>query len=221
MLRRKWLGTLVVLGSLVFAAPALALPLVSLRVGGTVAGQSQEVALDVSGAVNESLEGTSGIAMYGAEAGLGLPMGFYVFGHYYRHSNEFGEELVADSGVNAFVDMAGNEWGLDLEWHLGLIPGSPIKPFIGAGGSWAKVNLDGEVRYEGESAALETDTTVYRLYGVAGLQLTSLLGVTVRGGMAFGEDDAAQAEYSLAGQTVSVSADYQGYYIAGAVTLGF
>jgi hypothetical protein len=221
MLRKKWLGALVALATLVFAAPALALPLVSLRVGGTVAGQSQEMALDVSGSVNESFDGTSGIAMYGGEAGVGLPMGLYVFGHYYRHTNEFGEELVADSGVDAFVDMSGNEWDLDVEWHLGLIPGSPLKPFIGAGGSWAQINLDGEVRYEGASAALETDTTVYRLYAVAGLDLTSLLSVSVRGGMAFGEDDAAQASYSLAGQTVSVSADYDGYYVAGSVSLGF
>jgi hypothetical protein len=222
MLRLKGLGTLVVLGSLLVAAPAMALPFVSFQFAGTVAGQSQEVALDVSGTINESYDGSSGIVMYGAEAGVGLPMGFHVFGHYYRHTNEFGEELVGDAtGIDAYVDMAGNEWGLDLEWHMPLIPGSPLKPFIGAGGSWARVNLDGEVRFEGESAALETETDVYRLYGVAGLELGSAIGVSVRGGMAFGEDDAARAEYSLAGQTVGVSADYQGYYVAGSVSLGF
>jgi hypothetical protein len=222
MLRLKGLGTLVVLGSLLVAAPAMALPFVSLQFAGTVAGQSQEVALDVSGTINESYDGDSGIVMYGAEAGVGLPLGFHVFGHYYRHTNEFGEELVGDAtGIDAYVDMAGNEWGLDLEWHMPLIPGSPLKPFIGAGGSWARVNLDGEVRFEGESAPLETETDVYRLYGVAGLKLGSAIGVSVRGGMAFGEDDAARAEYSLAGQTVGVSADYQGYYVAGSVSLGF
>jgi hypothetical protein len=117
--------------------------------------------------------------------------------------------------------MAGNEWGLDLEWHLGLIPGSPLKPFIGAGGSWARVNLDGEVRFEGESSALQTETDVYRLYAVAGLKLGSAIGVSVRGGMATGEEEAASASYSLAGQTVAVSADYQGYFVAGSVSLGF
>lgn len=222
MLRLKGLGTLVVLGTLLVAAPAMALPFVSLQFAGTVAGQSQEVALDVSGTINESYDGDSGIVMYGAEAGVGLPLGFHVFGHYYRHTNEFGEELVGDAtGIDAYVDMAGNEWGLDLEWHMPLIPGSPLKPFIGAGGSWARVNLDGEVRFEGESAPLETETDVYRLYGVAGLKLGSAIGVSVRGGMAFGEDDAARAEYTLAGQTVGVSADYQGYYVAGSVSLGF
>ena len=222
MLRQKWLGTLVVLGSLFIAAPALALPFVSFQVAGTVAGQSQEVALDVSGTINESYSGNSGIVMYGGEAGVGLPAGFHLFGHYYRHTNEFGEELVGDmTGVDAYVDMAGNEWGLDLEWHLGLIPGSPLKPFIGAGGSWARVNLDGEVRFEGESSALQTETDVYRLYAVAGLKLGSALGVSVRGGMAMGEDEAASASYSLAGQTVAVSADYQGYFVAGSVSLGF
>ena len=221
MLRQKWLGTLIVLGSLFIAAPALALPFVSFQFAGTVAGQSQEVALDVSGTINEKYTGNSGIVMYGAEAGVGLPAGFHLFGHYYRHTNEFGEELVAGSGVDAFVDMAGNEWGLDLEWHMGLIPASPLKPFIGAGGSWARVSLDGEVRFEGEKAALETNTDVYRLYAVGGLKLGSMIGVSLRAGMALGEDDAAKAEYSLAGQTVAVSADYQGYFLAGSVSLGF
>ena len=139
---------------LIVAAPASALPFVSFQIAGTVAGQSQEVTLDVSGTVNETHKGNSGIVMYGGEAGVGLPAGFHVFGHYYRHTNEFGEELVQETtGVHAYVDMAGNEWGLDLEWHLGLIPGSPLKPFLGAGGSWARVNLDGKVRYETESAA--------------------------------------------------------------------
>ena len=222
MFGQKRFGTLVVLASLLVAAPAAALPFVSLQFGGTVAGQSQEVALDVSGTVNETYDGNSGILMYGAEAGVGLPAGIHVFGHYYRHSNEFGEELVGDmTGVDAFVSMDGNEWGLDLEWHLGLIPGSPLKPFIGAGGSWARVNLDGEIRFEGESAALETNTDVYRLYGVAGIKLGSALGASVRGGMAFGEDEAAKAGYTLAGESVSVSADYQGYFVAGSVSLGF
>ena len=38
--------------------------------------------------------------------------------------------------------------------------------------------------------------------------------------MAF-EDQAAKASYSLAGQEVSISADYQGYFVAGSVNLGF
>jgi hypothetical protein len=222
MLRQKRIGALVALSLLIVAAPASALPFVSFQIAGTVAGQSQEVTLDVSGTVNETYKGNSGIVMYGGEAGVGLPAGFHVFGHYYRHTNEFGEELVQETtGVDAYVDMAGNEWGLDLEWHLGLIPGSPLKPFLGAGGSWARVNLDGKVRYETESAALETETEVYRLYAVGGLKLGSAIGVSVRGGMAFGEDQAAKASYSLAGQEVSISADYQGYFVAGSVSLGF
>ena len=84
-----------------------------------------------------------------------------------------------------------------------------------------RVSLDGEVRFEGEKAALETNTDVYRLYAVGGLKLGSMIGVSVRAGMALGEDDAAKAEYSLAGQTVAVSANYQGYFIAGSVSLGF
>ena len=110
MLRLKGAVTLVVLGSLLVAAPAMALPFLSLQFAGTLAGQSQEVALDVSGTINESYTGTSGILMYGAEAGIGLPMGLHLFGHYYRHSNEMGEEFAADNGIDAWVDMAGNEW---------------------------------------------------------------------------------------------------------------
>jgi hypothetical protein len=53
------------------------------------------------------------------------------------------------------------------------------------------------------------------------LKLGSAIGVSVRGGMAFGEDQAAKASYSLAGQEVSISADYQGYFVAGSVSLGF
>ncbi|RKZ08550.1 hypothetical protein DRQ32_09015, partial [bacterium] len=169
----------------------------------------------------ESFSGTSAIVLYGGEAGVGLPIGLYVFGHYYRHSNEFGEELVAETGVDAFVDMSGNEWGVSLEWQIPLIPGSPIKPYIGAGASWAQINLDGEVRFEGESEPLKTETSLYRAYALAGLSLGDVLGLTVRGGMGFSEDKAAQATYSMAGQTVSVFAEYQGYYIAGAVTLSF
>lgn len=221
MLRKKGLGALLVLGSLLVAAPALALPFVSFQFGGTVAGQAQEVTMDVSGLLDESFTGTSGILMYGGEAGVGLPMGFHVFGHYYRHTNEFGEEFVQDAGIDAYVSMDGNEWGADLEWHMPLLPGSPLLPFIGAGGSWAHITLDGEVRFEGESAALETETNVYRLYGVAGIKLGSTIGVALRGGMSFGEDEAAKAEYDFAGQTVAVSADYQGYYVAGSVSLGF
>lgn len=220
MLRHKWLATFLTLSALcVVAVPAPALPFVSFYASGVVGGQSQEVTLDVAGM--ESFEGTSGIVLYGVDAGVGLPMGFHFDGHYYRHTNEFGEDLAADSGFDAFVDMAGNEWGASLEWHLGLIPASPVKPFIGAGGSYSRINLDGEIRFEGESEALETDTDLYRIYALAGLKLTSLLRATVHAGMTFGETDAAEASYTLAGQTVSVTADYQGYYVAGAVSLGF
>lgn len=224
MVRKKWLGTIVILAVLsatMIATGAQAGP-ISFFVGGVVGGQSQEVTLDVAGL--QSFTGTSGIVLYGVEAGIGLPMGLHVGGHYFRHSNEFGEELVqtmAALPVDAWIDMAGNEWGADLEFHLGLIPGSPVKPFIGAGGSYAKVNLDGAVRFETLTEPLETNTDVYRLYALAGLKLGNLVGASLRGGWTFGEENAAKAEYNFNGQAVSVSADYNGYYIAGSVTLGF
>lgn len=219
MLRQYWLGTFFVLTALfLVAAPAAALPFASFYVSGLVGGQSQEVTLDLAGV--QSYSGESGVLLYGVDAGVGLPAGFFVDAHYYRHSNEFGRELV-DGTVDAYVDMAGNEWGASLEWHLGLIPGSPIKPFVGAGGSYSRVTLDGKVEFEGESAPLETNTDLYRVYALAGMSLTSALRATVHAGMTFGEDEAAKASYTLAGQTVSVSADYQGYYVAGAVSLGF
>jgi len=220
MLRQKWVGTLLVLATLVpFAVPAQALPLVSFRLAGTVGAQSQEVELDLAGL--ENYNGTSAVVLYGAEAGVGLPMGIHVFGHYYRHTNEYGEDLIDDMAYDAFVDMSGNEWGLDLEWHLSLIPASPIKPYLGAGGSWARVNLDGEVRFEGASAALTTETDIYRLYALAGLKLGGVIDVTVRGGMSLGDEEAAAASYTLAGQDVSISANYQGYFVAASAGIGF
>lgn len=220
MLRHKALGTLLVLTTLVTCAvQAQALPVISFRLAGTVGAQSQQVNLDIAGV--ESYDGMSAVALYGGEAGIGLPVGLQIFGHYYRHTNEFGEDLIDDMSYDAFVDMSGNEWGLDLEWHLNLIPGSPIAPSLGVGGSWARVNLDGEVRFEGESEPLTTETDIYRLYGLFGLQLGGLFDVTLRGGMSFGEEMAAEATYTLAGQTVSVSADYQGYFVAASVGIGF
>lgn len=219
MHRRNWLSPLFVLLALAFVPRvATAMPFVSIYASGLVGAQSQEVTLDVPGM--QTYSGDNAVALYGLDAGLGLPGGFYVDAHYYRHTNEFGRELV-DGTTDAFVDMGGNEWGGSLEWHLGLIPGSPIKPFIGVGGSYSRVNLDGKVEWQGESAPLETNTDLYRVYGVAGLGLTGALRATLHAGMTFGEDEAAKASYTLAGQTVSVSADYQGYYVAGAVSLGF
>jgi hypothetical protein len=219
MFRRKWIPTLAGLGlCALVAGPATAAPFTSFYVSGAVGGQSQEVTLDAAGL--QSYDGTSGVLLYGADAGVGLPAGFHLSAHYYRHSNEFGRELVDDS-FDAYVDMAGNEWGGSLEWHLGLIPGSPVAPFVGAGASYSRVTLDGKVEWEGESATLGTDTDLYRLYGLAGLKLTDALRATVRAGMTFGENEAAKAEYEFQGQTISVSADYQGYYVAGALSLGF
>ena len=226
MVRKKCVGMIVVgavLAAATIATGAQAGP-ISFYVGGVVGGQSQEVTLKGSGLQDFSYSGTSGIALYGIEAGVGLPLGVHVGGHYFRHSNEFGEEIVQSASalpVDAWIDMAGNEWGLDLEWHLGLIPGSPLKPFIGAGGSYARVNLDGTVRFETISEPLTTDTDVYRLYALAGLKFGNLVGASLRGGWAFGEERAAQANYDFGPQAISVSADYNGYYVAGSVTLGF
>jgi hypothetical protein len=226
MVRKKWLGMIVILaalGATSIATYAQAGP-ISFHVGGVLGGQSQEVSLIGTGLQDFSFSGTSGIVLYGAEAGVGLPMGIHVGGHYFRHSNEFGEETVQSMSalpVDAWVDMAGNEWGADLEWHIGLIPGSPLKPFIGAGGSYARVNLDGTVRFETISEPLTTNTDVYRLYALAGLKFGNLVGASLRGGWTFGEEKAAKAEYDFGPQTVSVSADYNGYYVAGSVTLGF
>lgn len=226
MVRKKLLGMIVVLTALcatAIATGAQAGP-VSFYVGGVLGGQSQEVTLSGSGLQDFSYSGTSGIMLYGIEAGLGLPMGVHVGGHYFRHSNEFGEEAMQSMSslpVDAWIDMAGNEWGADLEWHLGLIPGSPLKPFIGVGGSYARVNLDGTVRFETMSEPLTTDTDVYRLYALAGLKFGNLVGASLRGGWAFGEENAAQADYSFGPQAISVSSDYNGYYVAGSVTLGF
>jgi hypothetical protein len=226
MVRKKWLGMIVVLAALgvpAIARGAQAGP-ISVYLGGMVGGQSQEVTLVGSGLQDFSVAGTSGILLYGAEAGFGLPLGIRIGGHYLRHSNEFGEEIVQSmvaSPVDAWVDMAGNEWGADLEWHLGLIPGSPLQPFIGVGASYAHVTLDGTVRFETFSEALVTNTDVYRAYGIAGLKFGNMLGASVRGGWAFSEEKAARADYDFAGQSVSVSADYNGYYVAGSVTLEF
>lgn len=220
MFRQKWIGTILVLATLAtVAAPAQALPMLSFRIAGTAGAQAQELKLDVAGV--QSYDGQSAVALYGGEAGVGLPAGIYLFAHYYRHTNEFGESLIPDDSFDAYVDMAGNEWGLDLEWRIPLLPGSPVKPYLGAGGSWASITLDGEVRFEGQSQALTTETTVYRIYALGGIMLGGMLDLTLRGGMSFGEDEAAQASYDFAGQTVTVSADYQGYFVAGSVGIGF
>ena len=218
MLRPRSIPTLVLSLLLVAGArPAAAETEITLYGSGVAGQQAQEVAIDVPG--SESYQGTGGVTLYGADVGLGFPKGFYVDAHYFRHSNEFVSEL-AGSAYDARIDLAGDEWGASLEWQLDLMPSSAITPFVGAGGSWSRLTLDGKIDLRGDSAPVTTEVDLYRAYGVAGLKLNRFLRLTAQGGWTFGGRGSDATSYDLGGQAISVATDYDGYFVAGALSLG-
>lgn len=219
MSRPRWTATLLIAALLAPGVAAAGQRAEStIYVSGVAGAQAQSVTIDVAGL--ESYEGSGSVALFGADAGFSLPGGVFADAHYFRHSNEFVSEL-AGSNYDARVDLAGNEWGASLEWQLDLVPRSPLKPFLGVGGSWSRLTLDGKLDLRGESAALESEIDLWRAYGVAGLKLSRYFRATVQGGMTFPVHEGLTTSYTVGGETVALTPDYGGYYVAGSLSVGF
>lgn len=193
------------------AGPTAAQTPISVKFG--VLGGMQ--AIELSGAVDGNvLPVESGFTTaFGAEFGLGLPIGVQVGVHYLRHMVDI--DITGNVGGTDYAaggELDTNEIGVSLEKHIPLVPMSPAAPYLGAGLGYSRMILDAQLADADE----DTGANVLRLYGVAGVKLVAV-GVQVRAGYAWGE---LENSVDVFGAQFSTLFDYEGFFGAASLSFG-
>lgn len=202
---------------LVTSLPAAAQLPVSLRVSAVGATQAAELSASVDG--NEVGSESASVNALGAEAMLGFA-GAQVGAYYLRHFGDLGSGT--DPGGS--WGMSANELGLQVEKHFVLLPLSPLAPSLGAGASWGRITLGDEITVpDRPDVEVEGSLNVYRIYGLAALQLTGSLGAKLRAGWTFGSIDGDDLQLSetvaTPGGDASYELTYDGLFLALSVSV--
>lgn len=198
----------------------------SLRVSGLYGRQAATIAAQADGASIGETE--TGVNALGAEVRVGLPMvGFDVGAHYLRHFGDTDPEFDADISGLASLGLGANEFAFFAEKHFALLPLSPVKPYLGAGASYARIELSSSIDVTSGftgSDDFESSANVFRLYAVGGLDLVGGLGLVARAGYAFSgsyDIEGASLDANIGGTDRSVTStiDYDGLYLSVGVSL--
>lgn len=196
---------------------------VSIRASALYARQAATISARAGGADIGTTE-TFANAL-GAEVRVGLPLvGFDLGAHYLRHFGDTDPEFDADIGGLSAIGLGANEYAVFAEKHFELIPLSPVKPYLGIGASYARIELSSSLDLTSGftgSDDLESSANVFRLYAVGGLDLLGGLGVVARAGYAFSGTYELEASAPLAvgGASVGADLDYDGLYLSVGLSL--
>jgi len=196
---------------------------VSIRVSGLYARQAATISARAGGADIGTTDTYSNAL--GGEVRVGLPLvGFDLGAHYLRHFGDTDPDFESDIGGLSAIGLGANEFALFAEKHFELIPLSPVKPYLGVGASYARVELSSSLDLTSGftgSDDLESSANVFRMYAVGGVDLLGGLGLVARAGYAFSGtyELEASAPLDVGGASVSADLDYDGLYLSVGLSL--
>ena len=211
------------LALLTVTTDALAQLPISLRVSALYARQAATMSATVAG-VDAGDFDTASNAL-GAEVRVGLPVvGFDLGAHYLRHfgdtDTEFGQDLSQDLQA---IGLSANEFALFAEKRFELLPLSPVKPYLGIGASYARVELSSDIDVTAgvnSTGDITSSANLFRVYAVGGIEMLGGLGLVGRAGYAFsGEYELESDALGDTGIDADVLVDYDGYFVSVGLSL--
>lgn len=196
---------------------------VSLRLSGLYARQAATITATSAGVdLGETSTFSNAI---GAELRVGLPVvGFDLGAHYLRHFGDVDPEFDANLDDVGALGLGANEFGAFAERRFSLVPLSPVKPTLGLGVSYARVQVSSTIDFTSGFTGpddLESSANVFRVYGVGSIDVVGGLGVVARAGIAFSGVETVEVSSPLEVNDVAVEAelDYDGFFVSVGISL--
>lgn len=171
----------------------------------------------------EELEST--VPALGAEVRARLPFGLRIGGHYAHHRRTVDGTFDSEFGSGGVeFDLDADEFGVFAEAHLRLAPWSWEDPFLGIGVGYARLTTDGRLRFTSRITStdpLDVATNLGRVYAVGGFDVFERIGVILRAGYTFAEEETLGTPVlqRITGGSGTATWDHEGFHGSAGLTV--